>query len=411
MKSFFCSCYSRIMGKHSILFLLRKTGLVFSFICLFGVCKNANSEKQTASVSGEVVAEFLESSSPFKVEKVAEGLGVVWAIEFISSDELLFTEKKGKLKHLHLKTGKITSLSGVPGVYTRGQGGLMDVVLHPKFKDNRLIYLSYSKKIKKEGQTTVIAKAKLSNNSLSDLREIFVAKPVLSSSIHFGSRMVFDKDYFLFVAIGDRYNRHFAQRLNTHMGKILRLTEEGNIPSDNPFRDRKSALGGIWSLGHRNPQGLYIHPETKQLWAGEHGPRGGDEINLILKGKNYGWPVVTYGKEYWGPKIGEGVQKPGYENPVKYYVPSIAPGGLMIYSGKVFKKWKGDFFSGALVLRHLNKVSVKKGKAVGEERLLEKLKLRVRAVTESPEGYIFIGVDKGQILKLSPINTKANKGK
>ena len=288
---------------------------------------------------------------------------------------------------------------------SEGREGYWILPFLPIFQQaKKYIFLIPKKKVKKK--TTGISYGILKGNHLTQIKEIFSAKPALSSRIHFGSRMVFDQDGFLFITVGERHNRHFAQNLNTHMGKILRLTEEGKAPSTNPFVDHKNALPEIWSFGHRNPQGLTLHPISGELWAHEHGPRGGDEINLIKKGKNYGWPIITYGTEYWGPKIGEGTRKEGLEQPIKYYVPSIAPSGLLIYSGKKIKQWRGDFFSGALVLEHLNRLKFKNNKVVKEERLISKSGFRVRNVIEGPEGSIYISVDSGRIFKIKIVQNK-----
>ncbi len=367
---------------------------------------------------GKILQQYSSTSEPFSVEIVAEDLGIVWGMVFINNEELLFTEREGFIKILNIKTGAIAPVSGAPKVYAKGQGGLLDITLHPNFSKNKKIYLSYSK-INGRKQTTAVAtgilkREKLQSNedaksvktveqiSITSLKDIFLAQPAISASRHFGSRLVFDRRGFLYVTIGDRTERDLAQKLDNHFGKVLRLNDRGKAPKDNPFVSVENALPEIWSFGHRNPQGLFIHPVTGELWEQEHGPRGGDEINLIKKGKNYGWPVITHGREYWGPEIGEGNQKEGMEQPIKYYVPSIAPSGLLIYSGKKFKKWKGHFFSGALVLRHLNRLEIVNKKAIKEERLLSDLESRVRHVIEGPKGFIYVSVDQGKILKLKP---------
>ena len=390
--------------------------------------KNQNTkkrDKKNLKPELKVLNQYPRASEPFKVEVLAEDLGIVWGMVFINSKEILFTEREGSIKILNIQTGALSSVSGAPKVYARGQGGLLDISLHPRFSKNKKIYLSYSKK-KGGKQTTAIArgilkrknvyangkkkKKKVSEEiSITSLKDIFLAQPFISASRHFGSRLLFDKKGFLYVTIGDRTERDLAQELNNHFGKILRLDDRGRAPKGNPFTSVKNALPEIWSYGHRNAQGLFLHPVTGQLWEQEHGPRGGDEINLIKKGKNYGWPVITYGREYWGPSIGEGSEKKGMEQPVKYYVPSIAPSGLLIYSGKKFKKWKNSFFSGALVLRHLNRLEIVKNKARKEERLLSDLDFRVRHVIEGPKGYIYVSVDAGKILRLKPIPQKRAK--
>ena len=288
-------------------------------------------------------------------------------------------------------------------MYHQGQGGLLDIEVHPQFQTNQKIYLAYS--ITKDGKhTTALASGVFKNNQIHSLENIFVARPWVDTSRHFGSRLAFDSNGFLYVTVGDRVNRKKAQKLDNHFGKTLRLTDQGHFVKDNPFVSVRGALPEIWSFGHRNAQGLFFHPQTKELWLHEHGPRGGDEINQVQKGKNYGWPVITYGREYWGPKIGKGTSKKGMEQPVKHYIPSIAPSGLMIYSGKQFQTWKHHFFSGALVLRHLNQIQIRNGRVSSEERLLSDLNFRIREVTEGPQGLIYLGVDEGKILRLKPLS-------
>ena len=379
--------------------------------------KKIDTKKSNSSIN--ILKQYSSTSEPFTVEVLAKNLNLIWGMTFINDKEILFTERKGFIKILNIHTGKITHVSGAPKVYAKGQGGLLDVALHPYFSKNNKIYLSYSKVMHRK-QTTAIAvgilkrkrlySSKGSKNKkkvteqieITSLKDIFLARPFVSASRHFGSRLVFDKKGFLYVTIGDRTKRDLAQKLDNHFGKILRLNDQGKVPKDNPFVSVKDALPEIWSFGHRNSQGLFIHPKTGELWEQEHGPRGGDEINLIKKGKNYGWPVITHGREYWGPRIGEGNKKKGMEQPIKYYVPSIAPSGLLIYSGKKFKKWKNNFFSGALVLEHLNRLEIKKQKVIKEERLLSDLEFRVRHVIEGPKGFIYISVDRGKILRLKP---------
>ena len=376
---------------------------VFVFLYLFGgLIPQSHAQERSSKTSYA----SLPSTNPiFELEEVAKNLGIVWGMVFINSNEMLFTELDGHFKKLDVKTKAVKSIQGSIDVYVGGQGGLLDIAIHPNFSKNKRVYFSYSKKEGRK-QTTGVSYGILKGNHLIQIKEIFSAKPAMPSRIHFGSRLVFNKEGLLFITVGDRYKRHFAQKLDTHLGKILRVTDEGKAPSTNPFISNKKALPEIWSMGHRNPQGLYIHPTTDELWANEHGPRGGDEINLIKRGKNYGWPIITYGREYWGPKIGEGTVKKGLQQPVKYYVPSIAPSGLLIYSGKQIKKWEGDFFSGALALQHLNRVKVVNNMARKEEVLISQSGFRVRDVIESPEGHIYISIDRGKIFKIKPVQEK-----
>ena len=354
--------------------------------------------RDSFSKSYKILSQYPSQTEPFLVEVLAENLGVIWGMVFISNHELLFTERKGAIKKLNIRSGNITPITGVPAVYHQGQGGLLDIEIHPQFQKNQQIYLSYSKT--KDGkQTTAVALGIFKNNQITFLRDIFVAVPFVDTSRHFGSRLAFDSTGLLYVTIGDRVNRKKAQKLDNHFGKTLRLNDQGKYVKDNPFVGVSDALPEIWSFGHRNAQGLFFHPQNQELWLHEHGPRGGDEINRIQKGKNYGWPVITYGREYWGPKIGKGTSRKGMEQPVKYYIPSIAPSGLMIYAGEKFKTWKYHLFSGALVLRHLNKVRVVGDQVSQEERLLSDLSFRIREVVEGPQGLIYLGVDQGKILR------------
>lgn len=372
--------------KHFILFVS------ISF-CAFAYCKKEQA----------YFKKYPESKTPFEVVVIAKNLGIPWGMVFINKEELLFTEKKGDLKILHTTTGEIRSVAGLPEVFDGGQGGLLDVALHPEFQKNRAIYWTFSHG-EKHKYTTSLAKAHLQNDKLSHIQILFSAKPLAPAQIHFGSRIAFDKKGLLFFTVGDRGQKKEAQNLNSHFGKLLRIKEDGAIPSDNPFAESKKALPEIWSYGHRNPQGLFIHKGTGEIWLQEHGPRGGDEINLIKKSGNYGWPVITYGKSYAGFKIGKGTVMEGMEQPIKYWTPSIAPSGLLIYSGTLFPKWKGDLFSGALKLTHLNRLKIKNGKMLEEERLLSDLNLRVRDVIQGPEGCIYISADRGWILKLQPLS-------
>ena len=341
-------------------------------------------------------------SQKLNLKEALKDQGIIWGMVFLNKDELLFTEREGFLKKLNLKTKKLTPLDlKIPELYVGGQGGLLDLALHPEFQKNRLIYLTCSIKLKKGLKTTALVRGKLEGNKVRDLKILFKAQDFYKTSHHFGSRIVFDDKGHLFMTVGDRGKKKKAQDLNSHLGKLLRMDEEGRALKDNPFFKRKGAKKEIYTYGHRNPQGLDIHPETRKIYLQEHGPRGGDELNLIKRGRNYGWPVVTFGRAYSGLKIGEGTHKKGMEAPLKHWTPSIAPSGLMIYSGKKFKSLRGDVFSGALVLRHVSKLKITKKGLVKEKRLFEDLSERFRSVVESPSGEIFFGTDSGKILKLS----------
>jgi glucose/arabinose dehydrogenase len=344
-----------------------------------------------------------QSNPDFILETLAKGLGVPWGMRFINNNELMFTERSGSIKILNLDNLEIATLTGLPEIAAVNQGGLLDVAIGPNYNTQGWIYFTYSK-LTAKGAVTTLARSQRSGNQLSNWQDLLVSDSATETGRHFGSRITFDNNGHVFFGIGDRGVRGNSQNLNNHAGTIMRLRLDGSVPGDNPFLHQKDKRAEIWSYGHRNPQGLTYDNLTGNLWSIEHGPRGGDEINLILKGRNYGWPVISYGKEYWGPvSVGEGTEKEGMQQPVKFYIPSIAPGSLMIYSGDAFPEWHGNLFSGALKLRHLNRVPVSRNnEATGEERLLEDLNERIRALAQSPEGWIYLSTDSGKIMRLRP---------
>jgi len=349
------------------------------------------------------VKEIPQQDPRFKLEQLAQGLGVPWGMAFLNANELIFTERVGNIKILELDSLQISLLKGAPRVAARDQGGMFDVVPGPNFEADGWIYFTYAKPTK-AGAVTTFSRARRNGNALTDWRDLLVTQSATSSTLQFGSRIAFDDRGHVFFSVGDRDEREYAQDLGNHAGSIIRLNLDGSIPDDNPFVGQANALPEIWSYGHRNPQGLVFDPVQKILWSIEHGPRGGDEINRIYRGRNYGWPVVSYGKEYWGPvSIGEGTEKPGMESPLKVYTPSIAPGSLLLYSGEAFPAWKGNLFAGALKLRHLNRVPISASQLPsGEERLLGDLDERIRALVQSPEGWIYFSTDSGKIMRLRP---------
>jgi glucose/arabinose dehydrogenase len=349
---------------------------------------------------------FLSSvvySNAFQLKQIVSGLGIPWSMVFISNDEILFTERKGRAGVLNIQSGKFNYLTGIPEVMASGQGGLLDVAKAPEYKEGDWIYFTYSKAIQDQGATT-LARAHIDDHALKDWQDLIITDSKTDTSVHYGSRIAFDDKGYLYFSIGDRGVRSNAQDLNSHAGSILRLNLDGSTPKDNPFVGHSNVLPQIWSYGHRNPQGLAWDNENKRLWSIEHGPRGGDEINLIEEGKNYGWPTISYGKEYWGPvSVGEGTHKKGMEQPVKVYVPSIAPGSLLYYTGDAFKDWQGSLFSGALKLRHINRITLDaQGRVAAEERLFENLGERIRALLQSSEGWIYFSTDSGKIYVIKP---------
>ncbi len=339
-----------------------------------------------------------KDTQPYQVENLFSGSEIIWGFDFLSEKEIIFTEKSGKMKILNLETKAVRVLSGVPTVWDKGQGGLLDVKVHPQ---DRSIYWTFSEEQKGKGAGTVLARATLEQNQLKGLRRIFVSKAVNTSRIHFGSRILFQSPY-VFVTLGDRDDRHKSQSLGDHNGKIIRLFEDGKVPTDNPFVGKAGALPEIWSYGHRNPQGISLNPVTKEIWAGEFGPRGGDEINLIKKGANYGWPVVTYGREYYGPSIGEGTSKAGMEAPLVHWVPSVSFSGMAFYDGKAFPQWKNNLFLACLATQHVRRIAVDGTQATQQEELLKNMYVRFRHVAQGPDGFLYFATDAGSLGRLKP---------
>ena len=340
----------------------------------------------------------------FRVEQLARGLDVPWGMAFLTPNDIIFTLRDGGIGLLAPGSGRVTPMTGsLPKILRGGQGGMLDVAVPREYSPGDWIYFTYSRPAGGQGVTT-LARARRDGDRIRDWQDLVVTRSATSREIHYGSRIAFDTDGRIYFTVGDRGYRPNAQDLTTHAGSVLRVNTDGSIPYDNPFAAGTSALPEIYSYGHRNPQGIAFDAPTNRLWVIEHGPRGGDEINLVAPGKNYGWPVISYGKEYWGPvRVGEGTAKEGMEQPVKVYTPSIAPASLLLYSGKAFPKWQGNLFAGALKLTHLNRVALdRSGAPVTEERLLEDLDERIRAVIQSPEGWIYFSTDSGGIYRIRP---------
>lgn len=339
----------------------------------------------------------------YRVVTVAEGLEHPWGMAFLPDGGILVTERPGRLRLIRDGQLQPEPIAGVPAVHARGQGGLLDVALHPDFEQNRLVYLSFSKP-GEGGATTAVVRGRLEGGRLADVEEILDADAWSGAGVHFGSRMVFDRDGYLFVSIGDRGTMQNAQDLSNHAGTILRLHDDGSVPEDNPFVGREGARPEIWAYGIRSPQGLAIHPETGELWETEHGPRGGDEINLIERGANYGWPEITYGINYSGEPITDETAREGMEQPLHYWVPSIATSGLAIYTGDRFPGWRGSLFVGGLAGTHLARVAFDGTTPAGEDRLLEDRGERIRDVRVGPDGYIYVLVDADDapLLRIEP---------
>ncbi|MFG3595728.1 PQQ-dependent sugar dehydrogenase [Bradyrhizobium sp. RDI18] len=349
---------------------------------------------------------FDSSAGELEVRTIARGLVNPWALAFLPNGTMLVTERPGRMRLVSAEGQVSPPLKGVPDVWASGQGGLHDVVTDKSFAQNRTIYFCYAERTSGGGRTTA-ARAKLSddNGRLDEVKIIFRQQGPLSSGNHYGCRIAQADDGNLFVALGDHFtHRDQAQNLGNHLGKLIRIAPDGSVPPGNPFTGRADAKPEIWSYGHRNVQALAINPASGEPWEIEHGPRGGDEVNLVGKGKNYGWPVIGYGIDYSGAKIHESTAKDGMEQPLKYWVPSIAPSGMAFYTGKLFPKWNGNLFTGALRSAMLVRLTLNGNAVTSEERLLQNLHERIRDVRQGPDGALWLLTDSsnGRVLRVAP---------
>ncbi|HYG25403.1 MAG TPA: PQQ-dependent sugar dehydrogenase [Caulobacteraceae bacterium] len=362
----------------------------------------ANTTYQPA-LPGQTRAPLRTENVKFKVETLASGLEHPWGLDFLPGGRMLVTERAGRLRILGPDGALSEPIEGLPAVDAEGQGGLLDVAVGP----DGLVYWSYAQP-REGGNGTAVARGRLVGDTMTDVQVIWEMKPTLASRLHFGSRLVFAPDGKLFITTGERSimeGRMQAQQLDSAFGKVIRINPDGSIPQDNPFVGRAGALPEIWSIGHRNIQAAAIRPGTSELWEAEHGPLGGDELNVVARGKDYGWPTISYGIEYRGGVIGEGLtQAPGMEQPVYYWDPVIAPSGMAFYNADLFPAWKGSLFIGGMKPPHLARLTLDGYRVVGEERLLEDLGLRIRDVNVGPDGalYLLTDEDNGKVLRLVP---------
>jgi glucose/arabinose dehydrogenase len=387
--------------------------------------RTANAPEQKPAFPGQTRACEVKSNVAFDVTVLAKGLDKPWAVEPLPNGDLLITEKAGKLRIVSARgevgqpiggllpvgSGGVSAASGqggLPPITARGQGGLLDVALSPNFAKDRTIFWSFSEQ-REGGSGTSVARGVLSEDraNLEQVRIIFRALPTYNNGLHFGSRLAFGRDSMLYITLGDRFdrpNRPKAQQLDNHLGKVIRINPDGSVPADNPFVRQSGALPEVWSLGHRNIQSAAFD-EQGRLWAVEHGAKGGDELNLIEKGKNYGWPVVTYGEEYSGEPIpGAATARVGYEQPIYYWDPVIAPSGAQFYTGNAFPAWRGSLFVGALREQRLVRLIIKDNRITGEEHLLTDRGQRIRDVRQGPDGALYIVTDEsnGELWKITP---------
>ena len=366
------------------------------------------SDPLSAQGQGEAIR---SEQAAFRVVPVATGLEHPWGMAFLPNEDILITERAGRLRILRAGALDPEPIQGVPEVYASGQGGLLDVALDPDFAANRVIYLSYAAE-GDGGNGTRVARATLGDGRVEDLEVIFTAQPLVRSSKHFGSRLAFDRQGYLFLTVGERGQGDRAQDRGDQNGSVIRLHPDGSVPEDNPFVGVAGARPEIFSYGHRNAQGLAIHPETGVPWLHEHGARGGDEVNVVRPGVNYGWPVITHGIDYSGAPIGEGTHKEGMAQPIHYWVPSIAPSGMAFYDGDAFPEWRGDLFVGALRSELLARLELDGERVVGEERLLEGALGRIRDVEVGPDGLLYLLTDEsaGGLYRLEPAEATPAQG-
>jgi aldose sugar dehydrogenase len=386
----------------------KKHGAVWTMLVLLVAVLAASGSLVLAQTSAAAQRSPTPRSitSPFKVETVTSGLENPWGLVFLPDGRMLVTERPGRMRIVE-RAGKLSApLHGVPAVFARGQGGLLDVALDPQFTATQLVYWSYAEPGTGGGVAgTAVARGRLQGNTLENVTVIWRQTPKVDSALHWGSRLVFDRQGRLFITTGERSSyRERAQDLSATLGKVIRINADGSIPADNPFVARKDVKPEIWSYGHRNIQAAALHPDSGALWTLEHGARGGDELNQPQAGKNYGWPVITYGVNYNGFKIGEGTARAGMEQPVYYWDPVIAPSGAVFYTGGVFKEWRGDLFIGSLTPGLLVRLHLDNGRVVSETRYLDELEERIRNVRQGPDGLLYLLTDNssGRILKLSP---------
>ncbi|MEQ8444475.1 MAG: PQQ-dependent sugar dehydrogenase [Pelagibacterium sp.] len=366
----------------------------------------------TTLVSPALAQTYETEAGTVRLDPVVEGLQFPWGLVFLPDDSMLVTERPGNLRHVSADGTISDPIAGVPEVVFAGQGGLLDVALDPAFETNRYVYMSFAEAGDKRGtNSTAVARGVLSEDmsQLSDVEIIFSQQPKLPSNLHFGSRLTFDNDGYLFITTGERSAAEFrvqAQDLDSHLGKVIRIMPDGTVPEDNPFTSTEGALPEIWSYGHRNVQGAALHPETGELWVAEHGPRGGDELNKIVASGNFGWPLLTDGTEYSGRPIDPPAELPDdLVEAERTWVPSPAPSGLAFYTGDLFPDWQGDAFMGALAGTDLIRIDLEGEEVVGDEFLFgDGFPHRIRDVVQGPDGalYLVTDADRGQILRLSP---------
>jgi aldose sugar dehydrogenase len=363
------------------------------FLITFSFISCSSSEKDSSPVSGDL---------DFKIDTLATGLTNPWGLEFLPDGKILIVERPGRLRIWEDGLLRNEAVPGLPEIWAHGQGGLLDVVMHPDYEQNQWLYFAYSAP-GPGGGNTAIGRGKLQDHQIVAFEQLFHGFPLSSGGAHFGSRIVFDSENYLFTTIGDRGIMNDAQNLGNHRGTVLRMYDDGSVPEDNPFVNEPGARPEIWSYGHRNIQGMVIHPETGDLWTHEHGPKGGDEINVVFKGENYGWPLATHGINYNGTVITQDTTLPGKVDPILHWTPSIAPCGLDIVTSDKYPDWQGNLLVGALAGQHIHRVVIEGREVVETEKILQDF-ARFRAIRQGPDGYIYILTESpGLFVRLIPM--------
>jgi glucose/arabinose dehydrogenase len=361
---------------------------------------DAVSGASAPAAGGDQVIRFESAGMQLELEELLRTDDAVFAMEFIGPNTMIFSERRGQLKLLQLDSGEISEISGEPQVMQPETGGVFDVHVDPDFSENHFLYFSYVKEIGDESAIT-LARARLDNLELTGLTDLFVANNGSDDHAHWGSRVIMDSNRYLYMTVGDRHVPNNAQDPASHGGKVLRFNEDGSVPDDNPYVDVEGAAPEIWTIGHRNPQGLAFHPESGKLFEQEHGPAGGDEVNIIEPGLNYGWPVITWGEDIWGGQLPEGTEREGLEQPFRYFKPGIAPSGLNFYNGERLTGWTGNLFNSTL-RGHLTRLELDGEQVVSEERLLQEWGERLRDVVEGPDGFLYLATETGAIARIVP---------
>jgi aldose sugar dehydrogenase len=388
-------------------------------VCALTSIDHAQQSPRAASPPLTLPQTVFTSELPIRVTAVATGLSHPWSLVFLPDGTMLVTEREGRLRAIRRGVLDPRPVAGVPAVFNSRLGGLLDIALHPKFVENGWLYFSYAKGANGLS-TTALARGRFDGTSVTDLKELFVANTMSKSETNYGGRMAFDRSGFLFLTIGERQEQERAQNGRDHGGKVLRLADDGRVPPDNPFVGRSGYAPEIYSMGHRSPQGLAIHPQTGAIWENEHGPLGGDEINVLLPGRNYGWPLVTFGTDYDGSQISDATWRAGLEPPFMYFVPSIAISGMAFYTGDRIPQWKGNAFVGALVegrtsgTGHIRRLTFNAaGRPIQREPILRELHQRIRDVRQGPDGllYALTDEDAGAVLRLEPATASSPGGR